>query len=233
MIRNIIFKIFFYFGVIFICILFIPAFFLPQKVAITAGKISGFWAKFCLEFFLSTKIVIKGRENLINNNKFFIACSHQSMFETFFLQIIFDGPIFILKKELTKIPIFGWYLIKIGSISIERNKISKSNIDFLDKIKSTVRNSNRPILIFPQATRLNVDDRLPFKKGVGRIYENLNIKCQPVAINSGSVWPKSGQLNANKTITVSILKEIDPGMNTKEFLDYLEKNIYMELDLIS
>ena len=88
-------------------------------------------------------------------------------------------------------------------------------------------------MIFPQATRLNVDDRLPFKKGVGRIYENLNIKCQPVAINSGSVWPKSGQLNPNKTITVSILKEIDPGMNTKEFLDYLEKNIYMELDLIS
>ena len=47
------------------------------------------------------------------------------------------------------------------------------------------------------------------------------------------MWPKSGQLNPNKTITVSILKEIDPGMNTKEFLDYLEKNIYMELDLIS
>ena len=186
-----------------------------------------------MEFFLSTKIVIKGRENLINNNKFFIACSHQSMFETFFLQILFDGPIFIFKKELAKIPIFGWYLIKIGSISIERNKISKSNINFMDKIKSTVINSNRPILIFPQATRLNVDDRLPFKKGVGRIYENLNIKCQPVAINSGSVWPKSGQLNPNKTITVSILKEIDPGMNTKEFLDYLEKNIYMELDLIS
>lgn len=233
MLRNFLFLFFFFFGIIFLSIIFLPSFFLPKKVALFGGKIMGYWSKFCLQLILSTKIVIKGKENIIKDKKFFIACSHQSMFETFFLQIVFDGPIFILKKELTKIPIFGWYLIKIGSISIERNKISKSNIDFLDKIKSTVRNSNRPILIFPQATRLNVDDRLPFKKGVGRIYENLNIKCQPVAINSGSVWPKSGQLNPNKTITVSILKEIDPGMNTKEFLEYLEKNIYMELDLIS
>ena len=233
MIRNIIFKFFFYFGIIFICILFLPALLLPQKITIIAGKISGFWSKFCLEFFLSTKIIIKGKENLIYNNKFFIACSHQSMFETFFLQTLFNGPIFIVKKELTKIPIFGWYLIKIGSISIERNKISKSNLDFLDKIKLTVRNSNRPILIFPQATRLDVNDRIPFKKGVGRIYENLNIKCLPIAINSGSVWPKSGKLIPKKTITVSILREINPGLDTKEFLIKLEKNIYTELDSIA
>ena len=64
----------------------------------------GYWASFCLEFFLSTKLVIKGRENIINNKKFFIAASHQSMFETFFLQTIFDSPIFILKKELLMIP---------------------------------------------------------------------------------------------------------------------------------
>ena len=233
MIRNIIFKFFFYFGIIFICILFLPALLLPQKITIIAGKISGFWSKFCLEFFLSTKIIIKWKENLIYNNKFFIACSHQSMFETFFLQTLFNGPIFIFKKELTKIPIFGWYLIKIGFISIERNKISKSNLDFLDKIKLTVRNSNRPILIFPQATRLNVNDRIPFKKGVGRIYENLNIKCLPIAINSGSVWPKSGKLIPKKTITVSILREINPGLDTKEFLIKLEKNIYTELDSIA
>ncbi len=233
MLRNLFFKIFFYFGIILICILFIPSLFLPQKITLIGGKISGFWAKFCLEFFLSTKIVIKGKENLISNDKFFIACSHQSMFETFFLQTLFDGPIFILKKELTKIPIFGWYLIKIGSISIERNKVSKSNLDFINKIKSITESSNRPLLIFPQATRLNVNDRIPFKKGVGRIYENLNIKCQPIAMNSGTVWPKSGRLKSNKTITVSILKEINPGMNTKEFLELLENNIYSELDYIS
>ena len=59
----------------------------------------GLWASFCLRFFLSTKIKIKGKENIIYNKKFFIAASHQSMFETFFLQVIFNSPVFILKKD--------------------------------------------------------------------------------------------------------------------------------------
>ena len=135
MIRNFLFSIFFYFGIILICIIFLPAFFLPQKIVLFGGKIMGHWSRFCLEFFLSTKIVIKGSENLIRNEKFFIACSHQSMFETFYLQTIFNSPIFILKKELLSIPIFGWYLKKIKSISIDRNKINKENLHFYEKIK--------------------------------------------------------------------------------------------------
>ena len=58
------------------------------------------------------------------------------MFETFYLQTIFNSPIFILKKELTYIPIFGWYLRKTGSISVNRNKISKENLNFIEKVKS-------------------------------------------------------------------------------------------------
>ena len=100
MIRNSIFSIFFFSGIIFISIIFLPAFFLPQKVVLFGGKIMGHWTGFCLKFFLSTKIYIKGRENIIKNEKFFIACSHQSMFETFYLQTIFNSPVFILKKEL-------------------------------------------------------------------------------------------------------------------------------------
>ena len=193
----------------------------------------GFWSRFCLEFFLSTKIVIKGRENIISNEKFFIACSHQSMFETFYLQTLFNSPIFILKKELLSIPIFGWYLKKIKSISIDRNKINKENLDFYEKIKLSSTSTDRPIIIFPQATRVAFDDRSQFKKGASRIYESLNIKCQPVAINSGTVWPKSGKLIANKTLTISILKPIEAGMNSKEFLEVLQNSIYKELDSIS
>ena len=124
MIRNLFFSIFFYIGIVLVCLIFLPAFFLPQKIVLFGGKIMGFWSRFCLEFFLSTKIVIKGRENIISNDKFFIACSHQSMFETFYLQTLFNSPIFILKKELLSMPIFGWYLKKIKSISIDRNKIN-------------------------------------------------------------------------------------------------------------
>jgi len=233
MIRNFLFSIFFYVGIILICIIFLPAFFLPKKIVLFGGKMMGHWSRFCLELFLSTKIIIKGNENLISNEKFFIACSHQSIFETFYLQTIFNSPIFILKKELLSIPIFGWYLKKIKSISIDRNKINKENLHFYEKIKISIESTDRPIIIFPQATRMTPDDRSQFKKGASRIYETLNIKCQPVAINSGNVWPKSGMLIANKTLTISILKPIDSGKDSKQFLEILQNSIYKELDNIS
>ena len=230
MIRNILFLIFFFLGIIFISIIFLPSFFLPQKIVLFGGKIMGYWSSFCLRIFLSTKIIIKGNENIIKNEKFFIASSHQSMFETFFLQTIFDSPIFILKKELLRIPIFGWYLRKIGSISIHRNKTTKNNLGFFDKISRTINESNRPLIIFPQGTRLNPEDRTPFKKGAARIYEELKIKCQPVAINSGNTWPKKGYLKPNLNIIISILEPVNPGLEKKTFLEKIQKSIYSELD---
>ena len=229
MIRNSLFSIFFFTGIVVISIFFLPALFLPKKIVLFGGKIMGYWTSFCLKIFLSTKIVIKGKENIIKNKKFFIAASHQSMFETFFLQTIFEGPVFILKKELLMIPIFGWYLKKIGSISIKRNKISKENLGFFDDIIKQINLSDRPLIIFPQGTRLAPSERLPFKKGSSRIYEELGISCQPIAINSGNTWPKHGSKKINKTITISILKPIEPGLEKETFLRQLEQSIYSEL----
>jgi len=76
-------------------------------------------------------------------------------------------------------------------------------------------------------------DRTPFKKGVSRIYKNLEIKCQPVAINSGYIWPKIGSLNSNRILTVSILDAVEPGMEEGEFLNILQKKIYKELDILN
>ena len=232
MIRNLIFSIFFFTGIIIISFTFLPAFFLPQKVVLFGGKLMGHWTSFCLKVFLSTKIIIKGKENIISGEKFFIAASHQSMFETFYLQTIFNSPVFILKKELLLIPIFGWYLKKIGSISIKRNKISKENLNFFEDISKIILNSNRPLIIFPQGTRLLPHEKPPFKKGASRIYEELKINCQPVAINSGHVWPKKGRKQSNKTITISILKPIKANHTKEDFMNILENNIYSELDFI-
>ena len=232
MIRNSIFSIFFFSGIIIISLIFLPAFFLPQKVVLIGGNLMGHWTSFCLKFFLSTKIVIKGKENIINNEKFFIAASHQSMFETFFLQTIFNSPVFILKKELLMIPIFGWYLKKIGSISIKRNKVTKDNLSFFDDISKIINKSKRPLIIFPQGTRVLPNERPPFKKGASRIYEELKINCQPVAINSGYVWPKRGLKHSHKTITISILKPIIAGYSKQEFIKILENNIYSELNFL-
>ena len=193
----------------------------------------GYWTSFCLETILSVKIKVLGKENIVQNENFFIAASHQSMFETFYLQTIFNSPVFILKKELILIPIFGWYLKKIGSISIKRNKVSKDNLGFFDEIKKTVNNSKRPIIIFPQGTRVKPEERPPFKKGVARIYEEIKISCQPIAINSGYVWPKRGSKISNKQITISILPSIDYGISKNEFVDILKMKIYTELDRIN
>ena len=233
MIRNSLFSTFFFTGIIFISVIFLPALVLPKKITLLGGKLMGYWAEYCLRLFLSVKIIIKGKENIITDQKFFIAASHQSMFETFYLQTIFNSPVFILKKELLQIPIFGWYLKKIGSISINRNKVSKDNLGFFEDILETAKNSERPLIIFPQGTRVLPDERPSFKKGAARIYEELNIACQPVAINSGYVWPKKGTKNSHKTITISILTPIDFGMDKKNFLQNLESKIYNELNLLN
>jgi len=233
MIRNSLFSFFFFNGIIFISLIFLPAIFLPKKIVLFGGKIMGYWTSFCLQIFLSTKIIIKGKENIIKNKKFFIAASHQSMFETFFLQTIFNSPVFILKRELLMIPIFGWYLRKIGSISIKRNKISKENLGFFDDISKQINSSDRPLIIFPQGTRLRPEDRTPFKKGSARIYEELKISCQPIAINSGNTWPKKGSKKPNTILTISILKCIAPGLEKEIFLKELENAIYSELDILN
>ena len=233
MIRNFLFSLFFFTGIIFISLIFLPAIFLPKKIVLFGGKIMGYWVSFCLQIFLSTKIIIKGKENIIENKKFFIAASHQSMFETFFLQTIFNSPVFILKRELLMIPIFGWYLKKIGSISIKRNKVSKANLGFFDDIAKQVNSSDRPLIIFPQGTRLSPEDRAPFKKGSSRIYQELKISCQPIAINSGNTWPKQGSKKINTILTISILKPINPGLKKEIFLKELENAIYSELDVLN
>ena len=232
MTRKFLFLLFFFFGISIISVLFLPSLLMPSKIVLLGGKMMGKWASFCLQIFLNTKIVVKGRENIVKNKKFFIACSHQSIFETFYLQTIFYSPIFILKHELIKIPIFGWYLKKIGSISINRNKISKHNLGLIDKIKNSVQISDRPLIIFPQGTRVLPKEKVPFKKGVGRIYDELKINCQPIAINSGNVWPKNGELVPNKIITISILPAVRPGMSSIDFTNHIEEKIYNESEII-
>ena len=109
----------------------------------------------------------------------------------------------------------------IRNISIKRNKITKDNLNFFDDILKIISNSNRPLIIFPQGTRLSPNEIIPFKKGAGRIYKELNIKCQPVAINSGYVWPKRGLKKPNLKLTISILKPIETGLNIN---NYYRKN---------
>ncbi len=233
MFRSLLFSIIFFSGIIVISIIFLPSLVLPQSFVLKGGKLMGYWTGFCLKTILSVNVEVLGKENIVSNKKFFIAASHQSMFETFYLQTVFNYPVFILKKELLFIPVFGWYLKKIGSISIKRSKVTKDNLGFFDKIQKVSNTTNRPLIIFPQGTRIKPDERPSFKKGVSRIYEELKISCQPIAINSGYVWPKSGFKTPNKKIIISILPLINYGIDKSEFVRILENNIYKELNRIN
>ena len=121
----------------------------------------------------------------------------------------------------------------MGCVSIDRNKISKENLNFSHEVGKVIKNTDKILIIFPQGTRKNFDDRSKFKKGFARIYNDLEIACLPVAINSGKVWPKNGRLIPNQNITVSILNILHPGKEQNKFATEVEKVIYNELDKIS
>ena len=231
--RSLLFNCILYTGIVVVFLIALPALFLPTKITLLFGKFLGHYVVFILRIFLNTKVEFKGLENIPKNEKYFVASAHQSMFETFALQSVLDYPVFILKKELLKIPLFGLYLKKIDSIEITRDTTTKDNLGFFDKVASIIKNKKRPLLIFPQGTRVKADDKIPFKKGVGRIYEALNICCVPVALNSGTVSPKSGIIKYPGKITVSFLKPIEPGLNRDEFIRNLEMKIYDEIKNIS
>ena len=227
--RSLVFNIFLYTGIIFIFILAMPTLFLPSKFTLFFGRLSANYMIFIMRLILNTKVYFHGIENLKKTEKFFVASAHQSMFETFALQIPLDGPIFILKKELLRVPLFGLYLRKIGAIEIIRETTTKENLDFFDKVKSKINNEKRPLLIFPQGTRVKPNEQVPFKKGVGRIYDKLNLPCVPVALDSGKVWPKNSFIKYPGNINVSFLEPIMPGKNKDEFIKEIENKIYTEI----
>tara|TARA_E500000178_G_scaffold310240_1_gene325171 strand:+ start:94 stop:801 length:708 start_codon:yes stop_codon:yes gene_type:complete len=229
-IKSLIFNILLYFGIILVFILAIPTLLLPSKFTLFCGKFLAYYITTILRLILNTRIVYHGLENLKKVDKFFIASAHQSMFETFVLQLPLRFPIFILKKELLKIPLFGWYLKKIGSIEIVRETTTKENLNFFDKIKKTVENSGRPLLIFPQGTRVKFGEKIPFKKGVGKIYDTLKLPCIPIALDSGKVWPKNHFMKYSGNINISFLEPIMPGKNKDDFLKELENKIYSEIE---
>jgi len=231
--KSLLFNFFLYAGIAVVFLIALPALFLPPKITLLFGKFLGYYVVFIVRIILKTKVEFKGIENIPKNEKYFVASAHQSMFETFALQSVLDYPVFILKKELLKIPLFGLYLKKIKSIEIIRDTTTKDNLNFFQKVANIVKNENRPLLIFPQGTRVKVQEKVPFKKGAGRIYEALNISCIPIALNSGKVWPKEGIIKHSGKITVSFLEPIKPGLNRGEFIKNLETKIYDEIENIS
>ena len=230
--RSLFFNIFLFGGIAVACIVALPLLFIKDKHIICAGKILSKYIGFLLKIFIDVKINFKGLENLKKFDRYFVASAHQSMFETFALQTVISGPVFILKKGLMKIPVFGWCLKKIGAIAIIRDTATKENLNFFDQILEQTKKNKRPLLIFPQGTRVPYKEKPDFKKGVARIYEALKLPCVPVALNTGKVWPKNSFSKYPGTITISFLNPIEAGLSKEDFLKKLQNIIYKEIDFL-
>ena len=199
------------------------------------------WAKACLRVYLAlvfgglrllcgVRYEVRGREHLPQGGAL-IASKHQSMFETLAFWAILDDPAIILKKELSYLPFFGWYAMKLKNISVDRSAGAKALRDMLKQAKQRA-SEGRQIVIFPQGTRLNPGEHDSYKPGVAGLYGAMKTPCVPVALNSGLHWPAHGFLRKPGTIIVEFLPAIDPGLPKDQFMTQLETAIETASDAL-
>ena len=160
-----------------------------------------------------------------------IAAKHQSAWETFKLHALFGEPVIVVKRELMRIPIWGWFLKRAFAISIDRAAGARAVREIVDNAKPHIERGRR-IVIFPQGTRTAPGDYRPYQIGVFALYKTLKLPVVPVALNSGVFWPRHRFTKAGGTITVQFLDPIPPGLDRTSFMTRLEEAIETASDAL-
>ncbi len=153
-----------------------------------------------------------------------VACKHQSAWETLVSYEFLADPAFVLKKELTQIPIFGAYLIKSKQISVDRAAGSKALRGMIADVQHRIE-EGRTVVIYPQGTRVKPGVKAPYQPGIAALYRGVDVPVVPIALDSGEYWPRNSFMKKPGIITVRVLKAIEPGMTRSEFLRVLEARI--------
>ena len=169
---------------------------------------------------------MRGKEN-IPLGPCIVAGKHQSLWETFAILPLLDDPAVVLKKELTWIPFYGWFIHKFRMIAVERTAGSQALRGMLVRAGMEVA-AGRQIVIMPEGTRRGPDDPPAYKPGAAALYSRLNIPCVPFALNSGLFWPRREFLRQPGTIVISFLESIPPGLGKKVFQPRLEEAVETE-----
>ena len=224
-IRSMLFNVAFYLSTALMLILTIFTYPLPRRYLL---KLAFIWAKVCV--FLYTFIVggsfeVRGAENLPKSKSIILASKHMSAFETFALIPLVDDPLFILKKELLRYPLFGWALLKTDMIPIDRSAGLKALRGMLVEARRKMTSDSRQLIIFPEGTRRRPDVEPQYKFGISHIYHALKVPCYPVALNTGLFWPKGTVIRRPGKIIIEILPPIDPGMEMRAFFEQLSDTI--------
>jgi 1-acyl-sn-glycerol-3-phosphate acyltransferase len=214
--RSLIYNVLFYAVLVVLIIVAIPTFAMPRRALLT---VAGWWAKtsiFLLRVICNIKVEYRGVEK-IPKGPLIVASKHQSMWETFAFLQFFEEPLYILKRELTWIPVFGLFLIKANMIAVERNSGPRSLKDMTRRAGAEVRRG-RQLIIFPEGTRRPVGAPPRYKHGVGQVYVDSGVACLPVALNSGLFWPRRTFRRYPGTIVVEFLDLLPPGLTRDQFI---------------
>jgi 1-acyl-sn-glycerol-3-phosphate acyltransferase len=176
-----------------------------------------------LRVIAGTKLEVRGRENLPAGAAL-IASKHQSAWDTFGLVPLLHDPALVMKAELGRIPLYGWFARKFGMILIPREKRAAALKQLLRDAKDRAADG-RHILIFPEGTRRTPGAPADYKSGALALYEALDLPCVPIALNTGVFWPRRGFLRRPGTMIVEFLPPFPPGLPRKQFAQELQDRI--------
>lgn len=223
-VRSLIYNVAFYLNLAFWLLVTLPTFLMPRAALLKVARMWGHSSMWLMKVICGTRYEIKGLEH-IPEGGVIMAGKHQSAWETFALLTIFVRPVFILKRELTWIPFFGWCLIKTRMIPVDRGSRSKALTRTTERAKVEVGQNGRQLLIFPEGTRRAPGAEPAYKYGVAHLYAELGVPVLPMALNTGLYWPRRKFLRRPGTIRMEFLAPIAPGMGKAAFIRHLEQTI--------
>ena len=192
-----------------------------------------FWARgvfVLLRVIVGLDYEVRGRRNL-PAGPCIIAMKHQSAWDTLAATILFPDCAVVIKRELGWLPFYGWYVVKAGSITVDRGAAARA-LKRMVKRAERVAADKRAIVIFPQGTRTAVDAKKPYLPGIAALYQHLELPVAPVALNSGLFWGRRHVLRRPGTVLVEILPPIAPGLKRPEFIAELERRIETATDAL-
>jgi 1-acyl-sn-glycerol-3-phosphate acyltransferase len=226
-IRATLFNLYYYGITAILCFAYLPLLLLPRPAFVSMVK---FWLSLVYigeKYIMGLDYEIRGREYIPQDGAFLVAAKHQSAYETQKLHLILKDPAIILKKELLSIPIWGWYARKAEMIAIDRSTPKTALSSIIEGAKK-IQKQNRPIVIFPQGTRVHPDQTTlekPYKSGLAKMYEATNMPVLPLALNSGLFWPKNSFFKKPGTVILEFLPPMPTGQDPKEMMHSLETNL--------
>jgi len=221
--RALLFEVLFIIWTLLTHILCLPLLIGPRSLVLIAGRTWIDGTLWLLRVLTGIEHRVAGRRHLRKTPALF-AAKHQSAWETLALARLLDFPAFILKRELLAIPLFGWYLRKTGMIGIDR-KGGASALKRMVRLSREALATGRPLVIFPEGTRVRPNHRKAYQSGVAALYGQLGVPVVPVAVNSGLYWGKGPLDKKPGIITLAYLPPIPPGLDKRTFMSRLEAEI--------